>query len=449
MDSKVRILDETVVDEIRRFPQPDLIRRLFPGHPVKNRGAMPSPLREDRNASFSCFCSSGGAWKGKDFSTGDVYDNIALYRAVFPSVDFVEAVDSLSWLIFNKSALADYSAYADRSLHRLPSRRFIRRPEAEKPSALKVIKVAGLDDSCVPEAFGTYWKSRGISDANIRNYCVYAQFESLSLKGRDLIDITSGLPILDDEGNEMKDDGRRESIGFYNDIGGIVFRVPDTPERPGFKGADKSFISTVLANGSRPSYGVIFQGGGDNVIHFSTYDPSTFSLYVNPSQRFYGLSPQAAHFAAPLINEWKGKVMDERDVKRICAVLTAMNSPICGRAAVVEGMFDGLSFIELQGMCGRGFRPGVDLVVLNSITNLKWAVPFLSMHSEVQLILDNDIKSGAGNKAGKELADRIREYSSLCGKTTFVHSDDRFLGGHKDLNDAIVAEKRRLQKKKC
>lgn len=447
MQGNVRILDENVVDEIRRFSQPDLIRRLFPGHPVKDRGAMPSPLRDDRNASFSCFCSRGGIWKGKDFSTGEVYDNIALYRAAFPSVEFVDAVDSLSWLVLNRSALAEYSGM-ERSGHRLPRRRVTRKPEAERPSALQVLSVESLDSPSVSASLRTYWRGRGISDANITRYCVYARFESTSLKGRKLLDRSSGLPLCDRQGNELTDDGVRCSIGFYNDVGGLVFRVPETEGMPGFKGANTSFISTLLADGSRPPYGVVLQGAGDNVIHYLRYDPETLSLLVNPTQRFYGISPQAARFAGPMLEEWKGKVMDERDVKRLSAVMTSLNSPVNSRAAVVEGMFDGLSLIELQAMCGRGFTPGSDLVVLNSITNLKWTVPFLCMHDEVRIIFDNDLRSGAGRKACQELSERVREYSCLVGKNTITYADERILCGCNDLNDALVQEKRRIQQKK-
>ena len=447
MNTQVRILDERAMDEIRRFSQPDLIRKLFPGHPVKDRGVMPSPLRDDRNASYSCFCSGGGIWKGKDFSTGEIYDNISLYRAAFPSMNFLDAVDSLSWLILNKSALAEYGQDVDRSVHNLPKRRETRKPEAERPSALKVVKVSRLDDSCVPAELRTYWRSRGISDANIISYCNYAKFESSSLKGMMLMDKKSGCPLVDRNGNELIDDGMRESIGLYNDIGGIVFRVPQTSQRPGFKGANTSFITTLLADGSRPQYGTVLQGQGDNVIHYFRYDETSFSILINPTQRFYGVSPQSAYFAAPLLDEWKGRVMDERDVKRICAVLTSLNSPACGKAAVVEGMFDGLSFIEMQGMSGRGFVPGVDLIVLNSITNLKWAVPFLAMENEVRIIFDNDLKSGAGNKAFNELKERVNEYSAKCRKNTLVISGDYLLGDSKDLNDALVADKL-LSKKK-
>ena len=442
----IRILDEQALDEVRRYSQPDLIRKLYPGHPVKDRGVMSSPLRDDRNASFSCFCSSNGIWKGKDFSTGEIYDNISLYRAAFPNMNFLEAVDALSWLILNKSALVEYGSKKEKLRHSLQVRREYRKPEAEKPSALQIVKVLSLDDPAVPSELGSYWRSRGISDDNIISYCVYARFESTSLKGRTLFDNVSGLPLVDKTGEEIKDDGLRDSIGLYNDVGGMVFRVPQSNVRQGFKGANTSFITTLLANGTRPSYGTILQGVGDNVMHYFRYDNTSFSILINPTQRFYGVSPQAAFYAAPFLEEWKGRVLDERDVKRLCAVLTSLNSPSCGRAAVVEGMFDGLSFIEMQGMSGRGFRPGVDLIILNSITNLKWAVPFLAREREVRIIFDNDLKSGAGTKAFKELKDRIIEYSAKCRNRTLVSSGDYLLAGNKDLNDALIADKERKKK---
>ena len=62
------------------------------------------------------------------------------------------------------------------------------------------------------------------------------------------------------------------------------------------------------------------------------------------------------------------------------------SSPSSGRVAVFEGFFDFLSLLQL---CGRTV-PDCDVCVLNSVTNLDKALPFILSHGYVETYLDND-----------------------------------------------------------
>lgn len=120
-------------------------------------------------------------------------------------------------------------------------------------------------------------------------------------------------------------------------------------------------------------------------------------------------------------------------------------------AMVFEGFIDFLSYLSLKGnrrqaesnrACAncRGAKkkgeanpsPSIDSIVLNSVTNLQKAVPFLSRHRIIHAFLDND---DAGRKALARLEESL--------PSTEVIDQSVFYRDHKDLNE-YWQEKRRL-----
>lgn len=87
---------------------------------------------------------------------------------------------------------------------------------------------------------------------------------------------------------------------------------------------------------------------------------------------------------------------------------------------VFEGFMDYLSFLTLK----RNPTPPHNIVVLNSVTNLAKAVPFIASHERVYTYLDND---EAGRKATAELKAACRNLSDQS-----VHYRP-----HNDLNDYL------------
>ena len=87
---------------------------------------------------------------------------------------------------------------------------------------------------------------------------------------------------------------------------------------------------------------------------------------------------------------------------------------------VFEGFMDYLSFLTLK----RNPNPPHNIVVLNSVTNLAKAVPFIASHERVYTYLDND---EAGRKATAELKAACRNLSDQS-----VHYRP-----HNDLNDYL------------
>ena len=97
-------------------------------------------------------------------------------------------------------------------------------------------------------------------------------------------------------------------------------------------------------------------------------------------------------------------------------------------AMVFEGCIDFLSYLSLKA----NPTPAIDATVLNSVTNLQKAVPFLSHHRVVHAFLDND---DAGRKALARLEESVPS-SEVIDQSVFYRD-------YKDLND-YWQEKRRL-----
>lgn len=97
-------------------------------------------------------------------------------------------------------------------------------------------------------------------------------------------------------------------------------------------------------------------------------------------------------------------------------------------AMVFEGFIDFLSYLSLKA----NPTPAIDTTVLNSVTNLQKAVPFLSCHRVVHAFLDND-------DAGRKALARLEESLPLSE----VIDQSVFYCNHKDLNE-YWQEKRNL-----
>ena len=440
-DHDYNVVDENALRDAKHVPTCDVVEKLFPGHKVKRRGVFRSPFRNDRNPSFSPYLGHGGDWLWKDHATGESGDNLTLYRKVYPELSYQEAVDGLCRLVLGRTGLIEGSQEAPARPKVAPRRKAAAPVKVEEPQqAQSVVFSCRMNDSRVPAEFRDYWRNRGISDKVILQYCEFVCFENLNRKGTKKLDPESGLPLMDKEGKVLIDDGLRYGIGLKNDIGGYAIRVPDMPGAKGFKTNTTNFIATFLSDGTRPHRSVRLSGMGDNVVQGLRYDDSTGRMWISNSQYFEYLTPFAARYAFPFLNEFKGEMLYEREILGVCSVFDALSAPVSQRCAAVEGMFDGLSDRELSRMHHR--RSAVDdLVVLNSVGNIRWAAPFLARHEQVLLMLDNDVRSGAGQNAYMKLSDEIARYNSLYGNRSVIFNGSAVYAGYKDLNDALKASK--------
>lgn len=440
-------IDESVKDIILHTPMVEVIRKIFPDCRPKSRGCFSSPFREDRNPSFSIFLGHKGIWIGHDYSTGESYDNISLYREAYPGLSYPDAVDELSQMLLGRSAYQDCC----QGLVASPRPRCsVMGPVYEQLGALRFRSALPLSDPSVPRELVNYWRSRGLSDAVMQANCSYMEVVNMNRRGKALCDSVTGMVLSDPQGRSLVDDGVIRGYGMFNDIGGAVIRQADREGQKGFKGAVSSFITTVFADGSRPVPCASFDGEGDCFVRDVHYDGGS-RIYINGTQYFSGVNPGISRPVAEFLNEWLGKQITMREARCICSVISNLCVPVNGTVAVVEGMTDFLSLVEFRYMRDGIARPGVDVVILNSVNNIKWAVPFLCGEGEVRTYLDNDLNSGAGQKASQVLQSRVAEFSSRCSVNVRLQSFSDCFSPCKDLNDYLQryrSEVAQAQKKK-
>lgn len=430
----VYVIDERAKDDILRFPTVEMIRILFPDVKMHGRSVLCNPLRGERHASLSCFRSRNGLSRWRDWATGESGDNIDFFRKAFPDLGYVEAVDKLSNIILGRSALSE------KGLSRPVITVRPHKPEEEKPSALKIISVSPLVAGAIPSELVSYWRGRGISDEVVSGYCSGVLFENVNLAGRIVIDAASGLPVYGPDGEPLRQDGRSLSVAMRNDVGGWSFRVPEMAGHPGFKGCDHAFVTTIYADGSFVNpYSVGDFGNGSFAVERIFYNENSGMLYFNPGRGFTGVSPAAFRYVRPFLEDFQGKWLEGRDYRGVRAMLSALKRPIAPCVAVVEGLFDALSLVELNRMSGKGSVPGTDVVVLNSVSNMGWAVPFLAAHQEVRSYLDNDLRSSAGQKAFVNMESLTAAYGVRCASSVSVVNASGFFYPYKDVNDYLKA----------
>lgn len=438
MQGQVKLIDNTVKEQVLRYPLVEIIKKLFPDVRLRGRTLMCNPLRDERHPSFSCFVDYSGYQRWKDFATGETGDNLDFFRKAFPELGYVEALDRLSLLTLGRSVLADYVPgesvpfYTQARRMRTPKSR-----KAEDSPALHIISSEGYDAARTPKALVDYTRGRGISDEVGARFLRYVVYENRNRKGKTLIDPVSGLPHTDADGAIVKDEARYEAVGMLNDIGGYSLRVPATDKEAGFKGANISFISTLLCGGAEMPHNVKLVGQGDGFATQLLYDRNAKYLSINDTQGFSGVEPWAVGPAAVFLDRWTGRYLEGRELKGSIAVLDSLNAPGSREVDVVEGMFDAVSDIEFERLAGRGSVPARDLVVLNSISNIQWAVPFLSVHGTVHSLLDNDMSSAAGQKAYDVLKKEVESFSKRIGSSCIVRSDSGIFKPCKDINDYL------------
>ena len=111
-----------------------------------------------------------------------------------------------------------------------------------------------------------------------------------------------------------------------------------------------------------------------------------------------------SYFAVGFRNDTGGWELRNRYFKGCTSKAPTTRKADCPTCLVFEGFMDYLSHLTLK----HASKPLHDVVVLNSVTNLAKAVPFIASHEQVYAYLDND---DAGRKATDELKKACRNLS--------------------------------------
>ena len=201
-----------------------------------------------------------------------------------------------------------------------------------------------------------------------------------------------------------------EAIGRLEDnaTNGIV---PSYIERERSNVADKSRIEILsVAELTHPALVGYLRDRG--------IDQSTVQKYCHEVRYSIG---GREYFAIGFKNDAGGWELRNRNFKGSSTpknITTIQNGS--DTVMVFEGFFDFLSYLSLK----NNPSPTIDTAILNSVTNLAKAIPFLQSHRTVHAFLDND-------DAGRKALTRLRE--KLPGSEVVDQSP--FYRNHADLND--------------
>lgn len=99
------------------------------------------------------------------------------------------------------------------------------------------------------------------------------------------------------------------------------------------------------------------------------------------------------------------------------------------KVAVFEGFIDFLSLLSYN----EKEIPGHDCCILNSVSNLGRALPWIVRHKEIMVFADND-------NAGRETLQKITEFVSGSSEDISIYDMAELYKGHKDVNDKLVEE---------
>lgn len=154
-------------------------------------------------------------------------------------------------------------------------------------------------------------------------------------------------------------------------------------------------------------------------------------------QEIHYVLRQKAYFAIAFANKsggyevrnpyYKGCVRN-KDVSHICHAADKRQEHIC----VFEGFMDFLSYMTLcrQGNMTVCIDEKIDVLVMNSVANLKKSLECLEQYKEIHCYLDNDL---AGQKT-------VETFKGLFGER--VKNEAVRYGEYKDLNDMLRGKKR-------
>ena len=99
------------------------------------------------------------------------------------------------------------------------------------------------------------------------------------------------------------------------------------------------------------------------------------------------------------------------------------------KVAVFEGFIDFLSLLSYN----EKDIPGHDCCILNSVSNLERALPWIAHHKEIMVFADND-------NAGRETLQKITDFVSGSSEEVSIYDMAELYKGHKDVNDKLVEE---------
>ena len=157
-------------------------------------------------------------------------------------------------------------------------------------------------------------------------------------------------------------------------------------------------------------------------------DEVTYSVSSKPGRSFFAIGFKN-NSGGYVLRSKVAKICSSSDVTTLGPDGNLTMEVNSKKVAVFEGFIDFLSLLSYN----EKQEPGHDCCILNSVSNLERALPWIAHHKEIMVFADND-------NAGRETLQKITDFVSGSSEEVSVYDMAELYKGHKDVNDKLVEE---------
>lgn len=157
-------------------------------------------------------------------------------------------------------------------------------------------------------------------------------------------------------------------------------------------------------------------------------DEVTYSVSSKPGSIFFAIGFKN-NSGGYVLRSKVAKICSSSDVTTLGPDGNRTEEANSKKVAVFEGFIDFLSLLSYN----EKDIPGHDCCILNSVSNLEGALPWIARHQEIMVFADND-------NAGRETLQKITEFVSGSSEDISIYDMTELYKGHKDVNDKLVEE---------
>mgnify|MGYP003294092186 FL=1 len=157
-------------------------------------------------------------------------------------------------------------------------------------------------------------------------------------------------------------------------------------------------------------------------------DEVTYSVSSKPGSSFFAIGFKN-NSGGYVLRSKVAKICSSSDVTTLGPDGNRTEEANSKKVAVFEGFIDFLSLLSYN----EKDIPGHDCCILNSVSNLERALPWIARHQEIMVFADND-------NAGRETLLKITEFVSGSSEDISIYDMAELYKGHKDVNDKLVEE---------
>lgn len=157
-------------------------------------------------------------------------------------------------------------------------------------------------------------------------------------------------------------------------------------------------------------------------------DEVTYSVSSKPGSTFFAIGFKN-NSGGYVLRSKVAKICSSSDVTTLGPDGNRNEEANSKKVAVFEGFIDFLSLLSYN----EKDIPGHDCCILNSVSNLERALPWIARHQEIMVFADND-------NAGRETLRKITEFVSGSSEDISIYDMAELYKGHKDVNDKLVEE---------